>query len=311
MAFTPLLPEIPPLVVPARVGSPAGPTRAEARGRGWRRGTAGFYVPSWIVECVEQRIIEQGHRLTRGAVTGWASLRLHRVAYFDGLARDGLTELPVPLLENGERLTPSPSRIIGRARVAPGEIEIFRDAMRCTTVPRALLDVVRMELDEREAVVAIDMTVAAGVITLADFAAYLGQHRGERGVARASRLLPRCEPRSRSPQESRMRQIWELDAGWGRPLCNVNVCDESGAFIGRPDLLDPDRAVAGEYDGAEHRSKSRHRTDVTRESGFRRAGLEVVTAVGDSLMDIPTLVARLHEAEERARRSKRTFLWRK
>ena len=32
-----------------------------------------------------------------GAVTGWAACRLHGAAFFDGLAPDGVTPLPVPL----------------------------------------------------------------------------------------------------------------------------------------------------------------------------------------------------------------------
>ena len=311
MPFEPLLPRIPTLVMPTRVGAVEGPTRGQARGIGWRKTTAGFYVPS-IVEttCVEQRILEQGHRMTGGVVTGWASLRLHRAAYFDGIARDGVTVLPVPLLENGQRLTPGPGRRILRSTVAETDVEVFRGVLRCATVPRALLDALRLEPDDREAVVAIDMCLAAGLVTIAGFQRYLHGQRGKPGVRRALMLVPQCDARSRSPQESRLRLIWEHDAGWGRPLCNVDVCDANGVFIGRPDLLDPVRGVVGEYDGAEHRSRSRHARDVTREEGFRKAGLEVVTVVGEALHDIPTLVARLHQAEARARDRPRSFLWR-
>lgn len=311
MPFEPLLPPIPPLVVPARVGSSEGPTRGEARGRGWRRSTAGCYVPGWVDDDqVEQRILEQGHRLRRGAITGWASLRLHRAAYFDGLDRDGRTRLPVPLVENGERLTSSTGRRILRWRLAEEDVEVFRGVLRCAAAPRALLDAIRLESRDREAVVALDMSLAAGVATLAALTAQLDRQRGRPGVARARRLLGACEPRSRSPQESRLRMVWVHDAGWGAPLCNVDVFDAAGAFIGRPDLLDVERGVVGEYDGAEHRSRARHRRDVTREEGFRDVGLEVVTIVGEALRDVPALVARLHQAAARAAGRPRTFTWR-
>ena len=277
----------------------------------WRRTTAGFYVPAWTSTDVEQRIVEQGHRLTTGVVTGWAALRLHLVAYCDGLERDGRTELPVPLLENGERLTPHPGRLILRGRIHPDDVEEIGGMVRCATVARALLDVLRLEEDDREAVVALDMTLAAGVIRRDAFRDYLASRPRIHGAGRALRLLPGCEPRSRSPQESRLRQIWERDASWDRPLCNVDVCDASGVFIGRPDLLDPVRAVVGEYDGEDHRSKARHARDVAREAAFRRAGLEMVTVVGESLKDVPDVVARLHEAEARARLLRHSFMWSK
>lgn len=107
-----------------------------------------------------------------------------------------------------------------------------------------------------------------------------------------------------------MRLVWAYDAGWGRPLCNVDVFNATGRFIGRPDLLDPDRGVVGEYDGAEHRTRARHSRDVARESDFRHAGLEVVTVVGEDLKDTSTLVSRLRRAEARARGRGRTFTWR-
>jgi hypothetical protein len=86
-----------------------GPTKGQAQGARWRRTSEGLYVPAGVDDgLVEQRIVEQGSRLTRGVVTGWAALRLLGGGYFDGLARDGLTRLPVQIAANGERLRSGP-----------------------------------------------------------------------------------------------------------------------------------------------------------------------------------------------------------
>ena len=61
-------------------------------------------------ELVEQRILEAyAGAGPRAVVTGWAGLRLLGGGYFDGLASDGVTRLPVPIATNGRT-----------ARAAPG-----------------------------------------------------------------------------------------------------------------------------------------------------------------------------------------------
>src|SRR5690349_14041575 len=89
----PFHPARPDLVRPVRADpkGKAGPTRAQARGRQWRRTSHGFYVPSSIDGgAVEQRIVEAGHTLTGlASVTGWASLRWQGAEWFDGWSSDG------------------------------------------------------------------------------------------------------------------------------------------------------------------------------------------------------------------------------
>lgn len=95
------------LVVPVRIDPEGkiGPTRGQARGPGWRSSSPGLWVPSnTSADTVEQRILEALAWAGPEAVaTGWASLRLQGGGFFDGLARDGRTRLPVPIATNGER----------------------------------------------------------------------------------------------------------------------------------------------------------------------------------------------------------------
>jgi hypothetical protein len=100
--------------------------------------------------------------------------------------------------------------------------------------------------------------------------------------------------------ETRLRLIWLLEAGWDRPLCNRGVLDAAGRLIGHPDLLDPRRGIAGEFNGADHRGRARYRRDVIREDKFRRVGLECFTVVGADIDNIPLVLERMEAARARA-----------
>src|SRR5690242_11856156 len=107
-----IAPPVSGLVIPVRVDprGETGPTRGQARGPGWRCTSAARFVPSTVTDLlVEQRILEAYVGAGPSAVvTGWASLRVLGGGFFDGLARDGVTSLPVPIAANGGRIGPRP-----------------------------------------------------------------------------------------------------------------------------------------------------------------------------------------------------------
>lgn len=248
---------------------------------------------------VEQRIIEESGRLTSfGAVTGWAAIRIHGGGFFDGLGRDGRTELPVPLaLGVRGHLRRDGAITLSRERLEPDEIQ-WRYGVPVTAVRRALFDEMRRTADLRDAVVAMDMAAAAELASLRQLREYVADHRGWRRSRLVETALDLAVEESLSPPESRMRLVWELDAGFPRPLCNRAIFDLGGRFLGTPDLLDPVAGVVGEYDGADHRERARHRSDVRREAAFRRVGLEYFEIVaGDSVGE---MVDRMTEARGRA-----------
>ncbi|MEV5001134.1 hypothetical protein [Nocardioides sp. LML1-1-1.1] len=271
----------------------AGPTRGEAAGPRWRRTSRGRYVPATVDGTrPEQRVVEAYARTDgAGAVTGWAALWLHGAAYFDGAGA------PVPLVEGRRRLRSTPQVRVLRA-LLPDDQVLTRRGVRCTVPERALRDHLA-GTGLREAVVAIDMAVAAGITS----------RRRLRGVLprRWETALDLADEHSASPQETRLRLVWQLDAGWARPLVNRDVLAEDGRFLGRPDLLDADRGIVGEYAGAVHRDRARHRHDVRREDLFRRAGLEYVEVVGDDLRHPALVVERMEAAAARAGRLPRRW----
>ncbi len=167
----------------------------------------------------------------------------------------------------------------------PREIEDI-DGIRCMVPVRALFDEVRRVAQRslREAVVAADMASAAGVLTIDDFREYVAARTSWTGVPVAREAVALASDGSWSPQETRLRLVWVLDAGLALPMCNVPVYDLEGRLIGIPDLFDAEAGLAGEYAGSAHRDARRHRRDVEREADFRDHGIECVTVVEGELI---------------------------
>ncbi|NYG56658.1 hypothetical protein [Nocardioides perillae] len=308
MPFSPRVDPPPGLVAPRRVGSGSDQvSRVAARGTAWRRVARGWYVSASAPDVVEQRIVEQVARCGPGAaVTGWAALRLHGVAYADGTDRQGRAR-PVVVVAAGSRTRDCADVVLVRERLAPDEV-VVRQGVRCVRPERALAHEVCRQRDPREAVVLVDMACAAEVTTLDRLRAWLAAHSGLRHRGRLAQALLLADEHSASPQETRLRLLWQLDAHRGRPLTNRQLLDQHGRVLGVADLVDPDHGVVGEYDGAEHRTRARHRRDVHREAAFRAAGLEVVTAVSGDLDRRDRAVSRIDQAYARAGSQPRLFV---
>lgn len=305
--WQPICPTPPDLVTPRPIdpNGVTGPTPGQARGPGWRRTAPRLYVPASVGdEVVEQRILEQAQRLPdQGAVTGWAALRLHGGGFFDGLDSGDLRRLPVPLaVPRSGKMRADPGFVVVRSDVPPEELT-SRYGIRCTSVARALFDEVRRRHELRAAVAAVDMVLAARLARRPDLLEYADHRLGRPGSRLFARAVALSVERSRSPKESELRLIWVLDAGLPSPRCNWPVADSSGRFIGKPDLLCVELGVYGEFDGADHRGRERHRRDVEREDLFRRTGLEGFTVVGAEIQDTGLVVGRMCAAVERASRS--------
>jgi hypothetical protein len=236
-----------------------------------------------------------------GALTGWAALLLHGAAYLDGTAADGRTPLPVPVrLPSGHHL----GRHAGLLTVR-GDLPAITRAggLPCATVDLAVLDGMRLQRDRREAVVLVDMAVAARLTTLRRVRHLVESRswRGVPGVPTARWALAQASEASASPPETRYRLVWTQDAGLRRPLVNQPVFDLRGRLLGYPDLLDVEAGLVGEYDGEDHRRSLRHSHDVGREALFRSHGLEVTRATSWDLRDPASLADRVLEARRRAR----------
>jgi hypothetical protein len=140
-----------------------GPTRGQARAGRWRQTSRGWYVPASIDDTLpEQRILEQAVRLPQhGAVTGWASARLHGAGFFDGLEPDGRTRLPVPLaIGPAGNIRGDHQVVLSRDRLTEEDV-VVRYGVPCTRRERGPFDAARWAPDVRESVVVLDMGAAA------------------------------------------------------------------------------------------------------------------------------------------------------
>ncbi|HEY0952347.1 hypothetical protein [Nocardioides sp.] len=301
--WDPIAPPVTGLVLPVRVDPTgrAGPTRGQARGPGWRITSPGLVVPATVDDgLVEQRILEASARGgDRAVVTGWAALRLHGGGFFDGLARDGRTRLPVPIAGNGDRLRGRAGLEVVEDRIPPDEVT-YVHGIRCATVERALFDEMRRIGEVREMAVAIGAACAAQLTSLKRIRLYTATRRWYRDVRMVREAVALAGEDCRSPQEDRFRLIWICEARWGRPLCNRAILDTDGRLVAVPDLLDPQRGVVGEYAGADHRDIDQHESDIAREADLRGVGLEYVEVVARDLRDPARVVRRMREAAERA-----------
>jgi hypothetical protein len=250
----------------------------------------------------EQRVLEQSVRLpVGGAVTGWAACRLLGAAFFDGLEPDGRTPIPVPLaIGPTGNIRADDALSISRETLGPEEV-LLRHGIPCTCELRALFDEMRRGSDLREAVVDIEAMAAAELVSVKRMGDYVDARPGCKRVQQVRDALELADEGSRSPNETRMRLVWQLDAGFPRPLVNQHVWDLRGRLLGIADLFDPVAGVVGEYDGADHRTAGRHSRDVDREARFRDRGLEVFRVTGPDLWDRPRVVRRMAAARARAR----------
>lgn len=283
-------------------------SRGESRAACWRR-----CAPGWVVDsradpaAPGQRVVEAIIDLRPGeAVTGWTSLFLAGAPYLEGTTLKGAL-LPVTVLVKRTR-----RRRVGvtwsRASVTADEI-VIRHGIPCTNIHRALLDELCDSPDLRQAVVVIDMVLHAELTSLRRFGAYLRSAPRRRGLRQARRAFALAVEGSQSPRETEMRLVWVLDAGLPAPLCNRPIYSHDGRFIARPDLLSPDLAVVGEYDGEHHRDTRRRGRDIGREGRLRNVGLEVFSFVGGELGNRSAAVTRVHEAVARARQASLPQRW--
>jgi hypothetical protein len=153
-----------------------------------------------------------------------------------------------------------------------------------------------------EAVVVLDAMLRAGVVSLDGMRGFLPGKAGWNGVPIARAALDLADGRAASGPESRLRYVWQVEAGLPKPAVNVAVLDSSGIFAGIPDLLDEASGLVGEYDGGQHRELVQHTNDNAREERLESLGLVVVRATSVDLKSRRTqLVARLHSGYQRAR----------
>ena len=301
-AFDPARPD---LVRPVRVDPSgiAGPTRAQARGRRWRRTGQGFYVPVDVDGSLpEQRIVEAGHGLDGFAsVTGWAALRWMGAEWFDGRCQGGRVELPVgvAILHGALRSQPGVSMT---SEFIPARDRIIVDGLPVTVPVCATSFEMRYAEDVRAAVRALGMAAAADLVSVDEMREYAELLYHWTGIPLQREATDLADENWWSPAEVDLHLTWRIDAALPPALANRPVFDVNGRHVGTPDLLDVEAGVVGEYDGRMHLLGRRRARDLEREDAYRAVGLEYFTVVASDRGDTARIVARMLATRARAAR---------
>ncbi len=134
--------------------------------------------------------------------------------------------------------------------LGPGDVIEWR-GLRVTSPARTIADLAGV-IPRQEVVVIGDDMLRRGLATSAELLAMLQvSHVGRRGLAALRWAVPRMNPKSRSPQESRTRLRFE-EEGLPRPECNADIHDDAGGFVACSDLVLREAKIAVEYDGETH-----------------------------------------------------------
>lgn len=152
-------------------------------------------------------------------------------------------------------------------------------------------------------VIAGDASLTAGLINVAEVRALVDGMGRRRGVVLLRECLDLLRPGVDSPPESLVR-LAMVDAGLPEPEVNPDLFDDSGGWIGRPDLAYRLLRLAIQYEGDIHRTDQRRwRQDISRDEVLRDHGWDVIRVTAADLRDPAALGDRiLHRMRRQAHR---------
>jgi very-short-patch-repair endonuclease len=163
---------------------------------------------------------------------------------------------------------------------------VMRGGLRTTSLLRTLSDI-SWKLSLVEAVVIIDMALHAGLIKRADLSKWVHGRAGRKGISAERRVLEFVEAGAESPMETRLRMLLVLN-GVPRPEVQVTIRDETGSFVGRPDLYYREQRLGLEYDGETHRASLIE--DNRRQNRLLLAGVRLLRFTGADVRRRPDSV---------------------
>jgi hypothetical protein len=195
----------PGVVAPVRIDPEGltGPTAGQARGPRWRSVPPGWFVPAHVDGAVlDQRIAEAVAACGQsGTATGWAALAWQGARWFDGLAVDGRTALPVPVALRDQRM------VRPRRGVEVSEDWLFDDdvvvvdGLPITVPERSVSYEARRARTLTRAVQVIDMTAADDLVDIASMTAYCERLIARPGIKRLRAAIELADENVWSVQE--------------------------------------------------------------------------------------------------------------
>jgi AbiEi antitoxin C-terminal domain len=251
-----------------------------------RQPVRGVYIDARVPDDLTTRAACVALRLPADAVVG----RLTAAWLWGVDGRMPEQRAAPPLVECVVPVRRQPVRRPGvRCYVAPlGDDVCEVDGVPVTTPLRTALDALRW-LSPHMGLAVTDALAAASLVTRESLLVRIADMPGVRGIAKARYLADLVEPRTESMGESWLR-LRIVDAGFPRPVVQVEILDADMRCVYRLDLGWPDRRLAVEYDGEEFHSNPaqlardrRRRAELDQRFGWYAIGVGKGEVLGRSL----------------------------
>lgn len=252
----------------------------QLQSRRWQRLACGVYsssnrdaTPMLVIAAASRRLPVES--VFSGATAAW----LH-----------GLDVAPVPIevtVPAGHAASHRAGMRFHKARLDASEA-VTRHGFRVTSVRRTLADLAASST-LTEAVVAVDMALHAGLVTLPDLVDYSSSLAGRKGTSRFRRALSLADV-AESAMESRLRLLLVL-SGLPAPCPQVDLFSESGEHLARVDLYYASHRLCIEFDGGNHRD--RLVADDRRQNRLVHAGYTVLRFTTADLAGSPQRIVAL------------------
>jgi hypothetical protein len=154
---------------------------------------------------------------------------------------------------------------------------VLVNGIACMSAARTLVELARdPEIPPLLVVQIIDGALRFEQVTKDELLACVARFPGERGIARARRLVGRAREGVDSPQETRMRLMLE-DGGITELDVNIPIHDDGGDVLARGDLGIKRLLIWGEYDGFDsHTERETFRNDRPRLRWIQRRGWQTM-----------------------------------
>jgi very-short-patch-repair endonuclease len=152
--------------------------------------------------------------------------------------------------------------------------------------PQVCIGQLAEDLSVLDLTIAIDSALYQRLCNVVDIEAAIRSR--QRGLPRLRQALLLCDGRSESPWETILRLIHVAAGIEVEP--QAQICDDADRFLARADLRIRGTRRLAEYDGAVHRDRFRHESDLHREKALARAGYERYGYIATELRQTPELV---------------------
>jgi hypothetical protein len=201
--------------------------------------------------------------------------------------------LPAELVTSRKR--PPPLIVARNETLDAGEI-LTVAGVPVTSPARTAFDLGRRSGLET-AVIRVDALARATGVTVEDVQPLVEAHPGVRGLKQLRRVLLLMDAGAESPQETRTRLLL-VAAGLPHPQTQIEVLDDWGRVLARIDMGWREWKVGIEYDGSQHWTDPRIRTnDIDRTAELQQRGWILIRVSAELLRHRrAVIVSRVREA---------------